>query len=170
MKNFLNVLVDMLTLAALCVAAVGHLFPWFDADRIPSFAMGAFTEFQQWHADRSGGSLAILGALVGLSLLVNWSPQMRRVLTMLMFGSAFAALLFQLMVFTDFHAAYLETHRLGRKDISAGFMLSLIPTCIALGFSLLRMLWTMPPTRMPKTIPVALPPLVSPADKKIHPF
>ncbi|MBI3411313.1 MAG: hypothetical protein HY040_23510 [Planctomycetes bacterium] len=168
MKNVLNVIVDMLTLMALCVAAIGHVLPWFDVNRISRFQGLYLTDFQQWHAERSGIALGVLGGLVALSLLINWGPECRRIINLLMFVSAFAALLFQLMIFSNFQFALGDSPRLELHDTGPGYGLSLIPTGVALFLSLLRMLWTMPPTRQPKALPIvatALPP-----ENKVHPF
>src|SRR5262252_3957128 len=129
MKNVLNVIVDMLTLMALCVAAVGHILPWFDANRFsqdPYFAE-LQTDFQQWHAERSGIALAVLGGLVAISLLINWGPECRRVINLLMFVSAFAALIFELMIFSNFHAIA-HGPRLELRHTAPGYGMSLIAT------------------------------------------
>src|SRR5262245_16664155 len=170
MKNVLNVIADILTLMALCVAAIGHVLPWFEAGYISRFDGEVYlTEFQHWHAERSGIALGVLAALVALSLLINWGAEFRRIINLLMFGSAFAALLFQLMIFSNFQhtpAAYL---RFEPHDTGPGYALSLIPTCVALFLSLVRMLWTMPPSRPPKALPVASA-LDHPPERKVHPF
>ena len=169
MKNVLNVLTDMCTLAALCVAAVGHILPWFDAQRVARFPSLTFASFEEWHVERSGIALAALGTFIALSLIVNWGPEMRRILNLLMFGSAFGALLFQLMIFSNAQF-FADGGRLQLRDTSAGFGLSIIPTIVALSLCLLRMLWTMPPSRVPKAILVSPGPAARHAEKRVHPF
>ena len=161
MKNVLNVNADVLTLTAVCVAAIGHVLPWFNVYRIPWQFGGPnaineaavremeanLSEFQRIHASQSGIALGVLAGLIFLSLLIRWGPGLRRFLTLCMFVSAFAALLLELLVFTD-----LPNIDLGRMvSITSihndGFLLSVIPTCCAVGFCLVRMLWTMPPTK-----------------------
>ncbi len=170
MKNALNVIVDIMTLMALCVAAIGHVLPWFD-DRWAGQIAG-IGEFQVWHSMRSAYALGALAVLICLSLLIRWGPGMRRLLNLAMFVSAFAALLFELLVFSrstpwdapvapgvvfapGLYRPVIE-HRMTERDMDVGYMMSVIPTGIAVFLSLLRMLWTMPPSRAPR--PVAPPP------------
>jgi hypothetical protein len=145
MKNILNVIADMLTLMAVCVAAIGHVLPWYDANRAgnlaPVFGLG---EFQLQHSSWSGIALAVLGILICLSLLFNWGGTLRRLLNLGMFASAFGALLFELMIFSNyFHGQ----RRMRFDDTDVGFQMAMIATCVAVFFSLLRMLWTMQPSR-----------------------
>ena len=144
MKNILNVLADMLTLMAVCVAAIGHVLPWYDVNRLgifgPDFGLGAsLSEL----SSRSGTALVVLGGLICLSLVFNWGPTMRRLLNLGMFASAFTALLIELQIFSSYD---------GRRpmrfdDTDVGFRMAMIATCVAVFFSLVRMLWTMPPPR-----------------------
>ena len=162
MKNVLNVIADVLTLAAVCIAAIGHVLPWFNIYRLPwqfagpnanvneaavREAEASLNEFQRIHAAQSGIALGVLAALVFLSLLIRWGPGLRRLLTICMFVSAFAALLLELLVLSDLpeiNLGRLVSFTSIRND---AFMLSVIPTCCAVFFCLVRMLWTMPPTR-----------------------
>ena len=117
-------------------------------------------EFQSWHALRSGAALAGLTFLVALSLAISWGPVCRRFLVLLMFCCALAALLFITLSLT--HYPITETHRrlAGTLREAEGFFVALVPTCFALGFCLIRMIWTMPPVR---TKPVEGPPLPRPS-------
>jgi hypothetical protein len=149
MKNILNVIADILTLLAVCIAAIGHVLPWFDQNRVARLGvdMGPWLgDFQTQYSQRSGAALAVLGVLLCLSLLFNWGHTMRRLLNLGMFASAFIALLFELMIFSNYF------NRDGQNpvrfhDTDVGFHLAMIATCVALFFSLVRMLWTMPPVR-----------------------
>lgn len=179
MKIVLNVIVDMLTLLALCVAAIGHVLPWFDRNRMTNMQvfgraavdLAALTDFQQWHAVRSGTALGILAMLVCLSLVINWGPAMRRVLNLGMFACAFVALLFELLIFSNYELVGPQRH-LQINDTEGGYGLAMIPTCFALFFCLLRMIWTMPPTRptvpamdLPEMVPPAAPRRATPDDR-----
>lgn len=158
MKNILNVIVDMLTLLALCLAAIGHVLPWFDRNRIlnlppmgraqgvPPLDLQALTDFQQWHALRSGAALASVAVLVCLSLVIHWGPVMRRVLNLGMFASAFTALLFELLIFSNYDLVGPQ-RLLHLYDTEGGYILAMVPTCFVLFFCLVRMIWTMPPSR-----------------------
>jgi len=150
MKNILNVIADVLTLLAVCLAAVGHVLPWFNVSRLQFGQLWqpqeALWNFQAWHASRSGVALAILGLLVCVSLIANLGPMARRILNLAMFASAFIALLFELMIFSNAPAFVVNNIHLHQTEV--GFALSMIPTCFAIFFSLVRMLWTMPPTRV----------------------
>ena len=119
MRSILNVIFDILTLMALVIAGVGHMLPWFRADlrsdrfeardlkldwpqqpnRAPEQEARRqlsvdLMSFQAWHAFRSGIALAVLAALVALSLLINWGPVPRRVLVPGMFASCLVSILF----------------------------------------------------------------------------
>lgn len=167
MKNILNAIVDILTLMGLCVAAIGLVMPWFDRGHFPNADFN-FGQIQHDHALGSGICLGVLAFFVCLSLIVNWGAPMRRVLNLGMFASAFLALLFQLMIFSSYSrngGPTLDRH------IAFGFPLAMIPTCFALFFSLVRMIWTMPPSRLPRAI--AFHPAEMdqpPPEKKLHPF
>jgi hypothetical protein len=142
MKNVLNVIADILTLMAVCVAAIGHVLPWYGANReSPDLP---YIDLYYWHFSWSGTALAVLGVLIGLSLLVNWGAAMRRLLNLGMFASAFVALLFELMIFSNYLHGQ-PPMRFEHTDV--GFHMAMIATCVAVFFSLLRMLWTMPPSR-----------------------
>jgi len=166
MKNVLNVIVDILTLMALCVAAVGHVLPWFDERRVDVANLG---DYQLWHSTRSAYALGALAALICLSLIFRWGPGMRRLLNLAMFACAFAALLFELLVFSsttlldrafpklgDVPVRPAIERRISERDVDVGYMMSVVPTGIAVFLCLLRMLWTMPPSRTPRPVmPVA---------------
>ena len=149
MKSIPNVIADILTLLALCIAAIGHVLPWFDRNRlgIVGNLNGAWlADLQQWHSTRSGSALAVLAVLICLSLVFNWGETMRRLLNLAMFAGAFVALLFELLIFSNYvNEGGQRTLRLYDTDV--GFGLAMVPTCFAVFFSLVRMLWTMPPTR-----------------------
>jgi hypothetical protein len=117
-------------------------------------------EFQSWHALRSGVALGGLTILVALSLAISWGPVCRRFLVLLMFGCALAALLFITLSLT--HYPITETHRrlAGTVREDDGFLVALVPTCFALAFCLIRMIWTMPPQRVKlvETPPPSRPP------------
>src|SRR2546423_9445406 len=103
MKNILNVIADILTLVAVSVAAVGHVLPGFKRNLLgflPDVDVG-LNELQKEHATRSGIALAALAGLIFLSLLFRWGSGMRRLLNLAMFVSAFAALLFELLIFSN---------------------------------------------------------------------
>jgi hypothetical protein len=151
MKNVLNVIADILTLLAVCVAAVGHVFPWLNRERMgihEEAAVQWLREFQIWHATRSGIALAVLGALVCLSLVFRFGPTMRRLLNLAMFAGAFIALLFELLIFSNYFSGE-DQRQIQMRDTDVGFLLAMVPTCFAVAFCLLRMLWTMPPSRPP---------------------
>jgi hypothetical protein len=165
MRNILNVIADILTLVAVCVAAIGHVLPWFDSARmgLPPDMGRRLIELQMVQAARSGTALAVLAGLIFLSLLIRWGPGLRRLLNIAMFMSAFAALLFELLIFSSLpHREGWHPVQLGETE--PGFAVAMIATCFAIFFCLLRMLWTMPPTRPPrlaeldKTPPLAFPP------------
>jgi hypothetical protein len=147
MKSFLNVLADVLTLTAVCIAAIGHVLPWFDQTRvgIPGFEMG-IRDIQLEHSAPSGIALGVLAGLVCLSLAFNWGPIMRRLFNLAMFISAFAALLFELMIFSN-SMGWGFQRPIQLRDTETGFGLALVPTICAVAISLLRMLWTMPAGR-----------------------
>jgi hypothetical protein len=161
MKNILNVIVDTLTLLALCLAGIGHVLPWFSRNNMMFWGqhnpgdLNWLGEFQRWHAMNSGIALGILAFLVCLSLVFNWGSTMRRFLNLAMLASAFAALLFQLLIFSNYDT-WVDRPPLAPNvrplnlDMDVGFYLSVIPTSFAVFFCLVRMLWTMPPNR-PKT-------------------
>lgn len=176
MKNILNVIADILTLVALSIAAVGHVLNWYDFDRwyryqpqrtkefvekwvdgkrellaekrqpvMPQEFVDRVMESQYWHASRSGAALGGLAFLIMLSLVFPWGPGMRRLLNLLMFGAAFAALLFEVLFVRGLETP--DGIPAGLEWAGPGFLLALIPTCFAIGFSLIRMIWTMPPGR-----------------------
>jgi hypothetical protein len=173
MKNFLNVIADILTLVALSVAAVGHVLNWYDFDRwyryqpqrirdfekrvdgklvqeirqpaLPQGFVDRVMESQHWHATNSGAALGALAFLVMLSLVFPWGAMMRRLLNLLMFGAAFTALLFEVLFVRGLETP--DGLPAGLEWAGPGFLLALIPTCFAIGFSLIRMIWTMPPAR-----------------------
>ncbi len=152
MKNILNVIADMLTLLAVCLAALGHVLPWFDRNRMAFFRgpqnidFQELTVFQRSYSVWSGTALGILALLVCVSLLFSWGPAVRRFLNLGMFASAFVALLFELMVFSGYPSPGDQRH-LQLHDTEGGYLLAMVPTCCAVFFSLVRMLWTMPPIR-----------------------
>ena len=190
MRSILNVIFDILTLMALVIAGVGHMLPWFRADlRSDRFDVRGFKldwpqqpdraaeqegrrqlwvdlmSFQAWHASRSGVALAVLAALVALSLLINWGPVPRRVLVLGMFASCLVSILFITLSMTHYPITELHERYAGRLWTDAGFAVALAPVCFAAGFSLIRMIWTMPPVR-PRPVATPLPqatPLESPA-------
>jgi hypothetical protein len=168
MKNILNVVADILTLVALTIAGVGHILPWFRPSSWPNPPLDEnLLNFQAWHAARSGLALGVLAVLIGLSLAINWGAVMRRLLTLGMFLSAFVALAFEVLTqspyhFTDAHKAVAQT----AFRFNDGFLVALIPTCFAVFFCLVRMIWTMPPTRKRPEPVLAMPayPDTSPAE------
>jgi hypothetical protein len=105
-------------------------------------------EFQAWHAIRSGAALGALCLLVFLSLAISWGPGLRRLLVLLMFLCALAAVAFIALSFSWYPVT--EEHKLlaGSLYQDDGFLVALIPACFALGFCLIRMIWTMPPVRV----------------------
>jgi hypothetical protein len=147
MKNVLNVIADILTLMALCVAAIGHVLPWFESGQFQRGAQAAKVDMAELHdlqrtyASQSGPALGALGALICLSLIFRWGPTMRRALNLGMFAAAFAALLFELMIFSQSSGREIPFY-----NMAPGFFLAMVPTCFALFFCLVRMLWTMPPS------------------------
>jgi hypothetical protein len=151
MKTALNVITDILTLIAICVAAIGHVLPWFSTNA----QVGDLVEYQKWHSERSGIALGALAACICLSLLFNWGPGARRFLNLGMFASAFAALLFELLVFSSL--VHPGDPPVKYRDTEVGFGLAMVPTCVAVFLSLLRMLWTMPARRAAAKLPMAAP-------------
>ena len=148
MKNILNVIADVLTLTAVCVAAIGHVLPWFNtANRVARQGMETnLSELQQFYATRSGIALGVLAGLIFLSLLIRWRPGIRRFLTLAMFASAFAALLFELLIYSD--SMILIQDQWWHNNVrDGGFYLAMIPTGVAVFLCLVRMLWTMSPSR-----------------------
>jgi hypothetical protein len=115
--------------------------------------------YQAWHASRSGIALGVLGVLVFLSLAVNWGHGARKVLVILMFISALAALIFITLSHTAYPITPLHERFAGTVRDDGGFPTALAPTCVAAALCLIRMLWTMPP---PRGQPVAapLPPVI----------
>jgi hypothetical protein len=171
MKTVLNIIADILTLIAVCTAGVGHVLPWFEViENAPMigntrFGPGLRVElgnFQAEIATRSAVALGVLAALLCLSLLIHWGPAMRRLLNLGMFASAFLALLFEILALTGYFnwggARPAQMHA-----PLVGFRMALIATGVAVGLSLVRMIWTMPPTRRinlaesDKKLPLALP-------------
>ena len=114
-------------------------------------------------AGRSGTALAALAGLIFLSLLIRWGPFLRRLLNIAMFISAFAALLSELLIFSSVSQRE-GWHPVRLGETEPGFTVTMVATCFAVFFCLLRMLWTMPPTRPPrpaeldKQPPLAFPP------------
>jgi len=177
---------------ALVIAGVGHMLPWFRADlRSDRFDARGFKldwpqqpdraaeqearrqlsvdlmSFQAWHASRSGVALAVLAALVALSLLINWGPVPRRVLVLGMFASCLVSILFITLSMTHYPITEYHERYAGRLWTDAGFAVALAPVCFAAGFSLIRMIWTMPPVRVR---PVATPlPQATPLDTPARP-
>lgn len=178
MRNVLNVIADVLTLAAVCVASIGHVLPWFNVFRIPWQFNGPggaadpaivqdteakLIEFQQTHAAQSGIALGVLAGLIFLSLLIRWGPGLRRLLTICMFVSAFAALLLELLVLTDLPHLDLGRVVSFTSIQSEGFYLAMVPTACAVFFCLVRMLWTMPAVKPPKPATLDVkPPMATP--------
>ena len=108
--------------------------------------------FQAWHAERSAIALGVLALLVSLSLLVHWEPTGRRILVLSMFVASLAAIFFMTLGLT--HYPITEWHRrfAGNLWIQAGFGVALAPTCCCAAFSLIRMIWTMPPLRKKESL------------------
>jgi hypothetical protein len=182
LRSFLNVLADILTLLAVAVAGVGHMFPWFtpmvpyvDNWNVPQPKLKALQDereekfrqlrpeliqYQTPLAVKSGACLAALTLLCAFSLLVDWGLAFRRLLVLLMFLCAAAAVLFITMGFSPYT---MPENLVGNFREEWGFLLALIPTCFAAGFCLIRMLWTMPswrdkaPTKPISTIPLEQP-------------
>jgi hypothetical protein len=186
MRNFLNVIADILTLLAIVIAGIGHMLPWLDArypydnpvnlepfkqvqgqnwqeqDRLQRAWDAKATKareerdraravdymsFQAWHASRSGIALGVLTVLVFLSLAFTWPPTMRRILVLLMFGAALTALIFETLIFTQYPITEQHVSYAGRLHPDGGFVTAVVGTSLAVFFSLIRMLWTMPPVR-----------------------
>lgn len=106
-------------------------------------------DFQGWHAIRSGVALGVLTLLVGLSLVFTWGPTARRFLVLLMFVAALTTVVFLTLPYsayplTEMHRNISKSQRNFQEYL---YLVALIPICIALGITLLRMIWTMPPVR-----------------------
>ena len=150
---------DILTLAALAVACLGHLAPWIGVDveaQVRESGVSAERvlaasdynavpgDLQLWHAMRSGAALALAGVLVGVSLTSNLGIRMRKILVLLTFACVLAAVVFQILIFSPYPLT--EAHRslaLYSLRHHPGFLMALIPSLIAAGLCLVRMLWTM---------------------------
>jgi hypothetical protein len=171
MKTVLNIIADVLTLIAVCVAAIGHVLPWFDvverAPMVGNLRSGPgfrveLGNFQAEVATRSAVALGALAAVVCLSLLIHWGPAMRRLLNLGMFAGAFLALLFEILAFTGY-SNWVDTRPVQMHSPLVGLRMALVATGVAVGLSLVRMIWTMPPTRRinlaesDKKPPLALP-------------
>ena len=185
MRNFLNVIADILTLVAVAVSGVGHVLPWFRADpyAMPRLKMDfkdgfknvpfqldeqalhtknqEYMEFQAWHVMRSGPALGVLALLTALSLAFPWGAFCRRILVLLMFASAVTAIFFIAIAYSPF--PFSDGHRqiAGQFRESYGFLTSLIPACVAAGICLIRMIWTMPPQRARTAMLLDSPPAVA---------
>lgn len=181
----LDVVVDILLLLCIALSALGHMFPWvrvsmprvmprveFDG-KIAGLPQEVWRQKQEgelrnkrselmtlqaWHATRSAIGLGVLAVLVSLSLLFDWGRGARRVLVLLMFLAALAAIAFISLIFTPYPLSPHHQPLAGTFYEEWGFFLALIPACFAGGFILIRMIWTMPHRRN-KTPPAPAQPL-----------
>jgi hypothetical protein len=168
-RRFLDAAADILTLAALAAAGLGHLAPWIQieardqvwgsqqaqrpAESNPALPASVANphpkqavpgDLQIWHAMRSGAALGLAALLVGVSLTVSLGVRIKKILVLLMFVCVLAAIVFQILIFspypiTDAHRS-LGMYTLDKHD---GFLYALVPSLIAAGLCLLRMTWTM---------------------------
>lgn len=177
MRNFLNVLADILTLLAVAISGIGHMFPWYQPSINMVYSEARETDYQkqlkrqqemrdeheakvlavqnqlfEMQSDlaiKSGASLGLLALLASASLVIPWGATGRRLLVLLMFASAVSAVVFINMGFSPYFVPP-ELSRTMREDYP-GFPLALAPACVAGVLCLIRMLWTMPPQRdLPK--------------------
>jgi hypothetical protein len=165
-RRFLDAVADILTLAALAVAVLGHLAPWIQmqghvpvpevplaglsADSNAAPASGPYSQrpvpgdLQMWHAMRSAAALGAAALLVGISLTLHLGVRARKIFVLLIFACVLAAIVFQVLIFSPYPITeahrWLATYPVDRHE---GFLFALIPSLIAAGLCLVRMMWTM---------------------------
>lgn len=140
-RRILEVIFDILMLAALIVAGAGHFMPWcaFPTSATDETLVDMDIKLQVWHATGSGIALGVTTLMLFLSLMFSLGIFARRVLLVLMFVSLTGALFMQITMFSSFRLSGLPEPQ---RQLDT-FFLALIPTCIALFFCLVRMSWTM---------------------------
>jgi hypothetical protein len=87
--------------------------------------------------------LVLAGVLVGVSLTSNLGIRLRKILVLLIFACVLVAVVFQILIFSPYPLT--DAHRslaLYSLRYESGFMMALIPSLIAAGLCLVRMLWT----------------------------
>jgi hypothetical protein len=153
MRNILNVITDVLTLIAVSVAAIG-LVGFSSIVNSMGFHQGVdniwFSRVRSL-ADANilgaGISLSLLGVGIMVSLVAPLPLLWRRFLTLGMFATAFTAMLFLVFMITTFDRIQFPDNFFNRWDAKNMLIVAIVPTGFAIFFSLIRMIWTMPPER-----------------------
>lgn len=148
--RILDLVFNLLILACIVIAGVGHMLPWLRGE---SQVFGMYpagqtqderlVRLQTEHAIPSAAALGVMAVLTGVSLAVRLGPGMRKFVLLLTFFAGLAAIVIQAAVFTHYHLSPLHQEMQGRFWAADGFFVALVPTCFATGFCLVRMAWTM---------------------------
>jgi hypothetical protein len=149
--RILDLVFNLLILAAIVIAGVGHLLPWLRTQQFypgPMPPSGPVVderliELQTNHAIPSIAALGVMALLTGISLAVRMGPGMRKFVLLLMFLAGLAAIGIQASMFSHYHFTQVHRELQGNYWMDDGFLVALIPTCFATGFCLVRMSWTM---------------------------
>lgn len=152
MRTILNILADVLTLIALSVASIGLVglhsavqTAWLNVNLDPRWLTNVSIATGQNIAG-AGVCLGLLGAALVASLVAPLNPLARRLLTLGMFGCSFVAMLFLVALMTLLERLQMPMEIVFLRDDGQGMIVAaMVGTAFAIFFSLVRMLWTMPP-------------------------
>lgn len=155
-RRILDIIADVLTLLALTVAAVGHvgfgghLTGLLRDPRNHLWAMQV-REVTLPPLIGSGVCLGLLGVVITLSLVISTGPEfLARLECIGAFGFALGAMLFQILLVTAHARVPFPGDMFGAHHEGQGWLiLGIIATGFAIFFSLVRMIWTMPPRSAP---------------------